>query len=74
MYKCRFLSLDMFLVVGRKLNGNPYGVIHFDSTPLLISIKLDDTYGEGADRLPTKKLCKFSSEQSAVDIGVKKVK
>ena len=56
------------------MNGNPYGVIHFDSTPLLISINLDGTYGEGAECLPMKKLCKFSSEKSAIDIGVKKLK
>ena len=56
MYKCSFLSLDTFLVVGRKFNGNLYGVIHFDSIRMLILIKLDDTYGEDAESLPMKKL------------------
>ena len=74
MYKFRFLSLDTFMVVGQKFNGNPYSVINFDSIPLLISININDTYGEDAERLPMKKLCKVCLEKSAIDIGVKKVK
>ena len=32
------------------------------------------TYGEDAERLPTKKLCKACLEKAAIDMGVKKVK